>query len=73
MTCNCFYVSESNGVRLEEMFQLFDLSKYPQDGPHKENMGSFELTIVAHNAKEEMPLNSIPQLCSKILHLPYMY
>ena len=55
------------------MFQLFDLSEYPQDGPHKENMGSFELTIVAHNAKEEMPLNSIPQLSSKILHLPYMY
>lgn len=73
MICNCFYDSESNGVRLEEMFQLFDLSKYPQEGPQKESIGSFELIIVAHNAEEEVPLNSIPQLWSKIFHLPYMY
>ena len=49
---------------------MFEPLKYLQEILHKENGGSIKLISIAHNEEEEMSLNSIFQLWSKIFHLP---
>ena len=70
MIYTCFHVFKTNGIRLEKCFQLFEPSKYLQEILHKENGGRIKLISIAHNEEEEMSLNSIFQLWSKIFHLP---
>ena len=69
MIYTCFHVFKTNGIRLEKCFQLFEPSKYLQEILHKENGGRIKLISIAHNEEEEIPLNSISQLWSKIFHL----
>ena len=66
----CIHVSKTNDVRLEKVFELFESSKYPQEGSHKENGSNIKLISIAHNAEGEMSLNSLSQLWSKIFRLP---
>lgn len=63
------HVSKNNDVRLDKIAQLLEPSKYPQEGPHKENFRYIKLIPITQNVEEEISLNSLCQHWRKIFHL----